>query len=325
MDDASHPSYRAQKSLSSLSRTARRFHQVVEPKLYSGFVQVEKAGEQTPYQLITFMRTILKRPDLAQRVRTFESTVMTKAVSPRADFEDIQPLVLFDPLYTAQDFETLRARVTSISGHGVDNDEEAASWFEDTKKGFWDAITALVLSQLQNLEEFSLGGWNCDFGLPHLERLLTRAAVPGIRPPGTPLTLTRLQCVTLLNPIDRYGMDFGLLLPILELETLTTFSAYSLNVSELWVTEENDPWSKDAFKNGNILSLALHDSSIDENCMLQFLSCFTNLQQLFIEFSPEGMDYAVYEPPRYLATIQHLKSCLREFTLYCKGTSSDTG
>jgi hypothetical protein len=284
----------SQRHLFHFSLCSKRLYSLTEPILYHRFVEGSQAN---PTALQLFLRRIIVRPDLANRVQVYHGTGKDKSY----------PDELLDITYLKEEpiWTEIQKRVGQIS----ENAEEAKEWIKSIGEGDWDAITALTLSLTRNIQDLIFRGWNYkDEVYPILLQYLSRARTA--QSDGrldNPFSLRHLRKVTLEYCDTEGGMGVDLLFPFLFIPSVHTFWATMVN-------EESDhQWNGTIPKFPHIKELSLKPANMTTDALQQFLQSFPNLERLYY---CSGYEWPTLEPPRFLAAINHLKPVLQELCLF---------
>lgn len=141
--------------MAALSRVSRHFHEITEAHLYATFEQDEVSGAAIPL----FLRTLLAKPQLCRHVkRWIGNTCNYLAIEMESLGEENHEVLHFLIYYL-------------LEGQSVDHKK----WFHAAKDGSWDALAAIVLSILPNLEEVVFLDYGHPDGYPFLGAVLERA------------------------------------------------------------------------------------------------------------------------------------------------------
>jgi hypothetical protein len=281
---------RWQTSLRCLSLCSWRLNGLVTPILYRTFIDGEN--------LYLFLRTVITKPDYAQHVRQFVGRTHTVRI-------------LGD--YSEQVFTLCQAGITAISSSKI----EAVEWIADLRHANWEAMVAVMLLFVPNLEVLRFNGrldnsWNPDS--EYILRVLEYAA--SVQLEGALASpLTKLSFVS-LGP--QYDDDY---VSIKELRPFWTLKSISkVHVRGFWdssihipIPERLQPGTKDLQIN--------HYDTCDKSVLVGFLRCFSSLEKFTCsctvrkgvrKIDVEGRPFAQHLGQ----AIAHLTHCLEELALY---------
>ncbi|TEY37467.1 hypothetical protein BOTCAL_0515g00070 [Botryotinia calthae] len=157
------------QTLSALSLCSRQFHHYITPYLYSHFLHLGDTCTSLPH----FLHTILHNPHYALYTKTFTCNAL---LGYRTDIS----ISNFSP----SDLTLLKSRLQSI--YTLENGSRSpffgsyitSQWYNFILQGNWDAIVALILCLLPNLQSLNIinHASGCPYGYPYLETVLNRAA-----------------------------------------------------------------------------------------------------------------------------------------------------
>lgn len=157
------------QTLSALSLCSRQFHHYITPYLYSHFLHLGDTCTSLPH----FLHTILHNPHYALYTKTFTCNAL---LGYRTDIS----ISNFSP----SDLTLLKSRLQSI--YTQENGSRSpffgsyitSQWYNFILQGNWDAIVALILCLLPNLQSLNIinHASGCPYGYPYLETVLNRAA-----------------------------------------------------------------------------------------------------------------------------------------------------
>ena len=136
-------------SLLNLALCSHRFHELVEPILYSHFFYNHGI---TGNEILKFLVRILARPDLGRRVRTIRSIASPDRVEYYESGEDYATPAEY-PYVTADDWARIRLHVAAL---GL---QLKCDWVKAIEDGNWEAILAMILTLMPNLEVLELKEW----------------------------------------------------------------------------------------------------------------------------------------------------------------------
>lgn len=172
------------RHLLSLALCSRRFYNLTEPVLYSGFTQSIYAPKSDENFLL-YLRRILASPHLARCLKQF------RGVARSNDTDSLLPVAseLTDP-----DWTRLR---TAIHGAST-SDDGAATWIQAVEKGEWNAMVALLLSITPNIEELTFSDWPYQNGdYTYLFRFLDKARKLQGLAKESPFAMSKLRNVSI--------------------------------------------------------------------------------------------------------------------------------
>jgi hypothetical protein len=119
------------------------------PLLYREFYETQSyeiATGKMVRALLYFMRTVLARPDLALPVRVFHGCASyNKNIAGSIDVSMLRP----------EDWNRARDAICAVE----EDSDRVEEWACAVECGSWDAITALTIWQLPNLEELTFERW----------------------------------------------------------------------------------------------------------------------------------------------------------------------
>lgn len=291
----------------NVSSSCARLHALIEPLLYSAYVQIRKTAAAL------FLRTILDKPHLVKHVRTFTVHSINSAYA-RDD-----PIT--DPVQT----EIYQRKIQDIVWAEAEP-FKADKWVEDLRHDLdCNAYTALILYLLSNVEELTLRLWSHEleeFSAPftnHLFRVLRRTEATKLDSADwIPSDTTRFQRNTVKRvtleswdeeaPLVKWCSAFD------EYESLESISILGSSDFELSVSGTK----KKRYRNLSLLS-----TDVPSYILEQYLPHFPFLRRF--EYSQQAVELqndgptASYElsPGVLVRGIQHLKSCLEELVLWC--------
>jgi hypothetical protein len=272
--------------------TSKRLYQLTEPVLYHRFVE-EFMGNPRALQL--FLKRIILRPDLSKLVRVYHG-----CASDSQHHDNRMDVVCLkeEPIWTP-----INERVAQIS----ENADEAKEWMQSIERGNWEAITALTLSLIPNLQELEFQGWSyTEEVYPVLLRFLSRVRDRQIDGSlDTTLSLRNLRKITLEYWDTEGGMRLGLLLPFLSIPSAHTFWAKMVG--------DDDMWDSTIHRFPHIKELSLKPANVESGLFHNFLLSFPNLDKLYYR---SGYGESTLQPPRFMAAVVHLKSSLRDLSLF---------
>ena len=242
-------SYGQKGDLTSLSRTSRRLHILIEPRLYSS-LDDKKQGS-----LLKYLRTLLETPSLRRHVKVYKGC-QTTTVRP-------VPAGGFSTLYSGRYEIANGADLTPLFGDNLKavrkavdfitflaEEKDGDRWLEDIIAGSWHAVTALVLCLLPNLQSLHLGimgdrDWpqatNNLIDPPYywLKRPLMRAAKLQQKQISSPLAFEQLTTfsITRHKGVDLANIHQAQLMQLLRLNSFRKFVAHDWYIM-FWNTSE---------------------------------------------------------------------------------------
>lgn len=177
----------------------------------------------------------------------------------------------------------IRAAINDLEPDGV----KTSLW--DIEGGSWEAMMALVLSLLPNLEELDLESW-APYGdqLPSFWSFLSRAAdfqhgVQGSLP-SPPSSLVHLDRVNLDFSGDEGGMSIADIEPFMKLKSLRYISAHMVSGGDNFY-DESQAWEPEIPKSEsenvnltNITEVSFTNSAVDYREMAAFLGGCPHLE-----------------------------------------------
>ncbi|CAM6088997.1 unnamed protein product [Calypogeia fissa] len=292
------------RDLFNLAVCSRRFYQLVEPELYSEFVQNTSEIKYERHFLL-FLKRILARPDLAQCLKR----LWTTACSNKAE-----SLLAVESELAEGDWKRIRKVVNEASR----TEDEAARWIRALELGQWAAIMALLLSVTPNLEELEISEWS-DHNLyyEHLLEALERARILQDSGKESPFSMSKLRIVSVNYYDMENGYKFEQVVSFLQLKSVEAFRGDM--VSQTYDHVENYfiyrkppkyPLPKLMTKD-----LTFTNSVISHHDMLVILGCFPQLERFHYEYGGSVVGRDLFEPPLMMAALEHLKPCLKDLTL----------
>ncbi|KAH8671832.1 hypothetical protein BGZ60DRAFT_537282 [Tricladium varicosporioides] len=302
------------KQLRRLASCSRRLHKITLPVLYSHYREhqeyTDTATKENCLQL--FLCQILERPELAKYVQVWHGLAR--------DNQNLEDNINEDYWYDDNPLDMSRLEqkhwdaihdlLTLVTNH---NNDESKKWASAIKHGSWDAVTALLLSVLPNLEELEFEGYSyTDTVYPYLTRVLSRAKTDQDLGNTGPGSLHRLRRVALEYWDTESGLFLDPLIPYLTLPSVKSFYGRMLNQS----TYDDDNDRLAPLRAGLKLhtkTLYLVHSSISQSIFEVFFSAFDRLERVIYDHHTVGNPK--FEPPRIMAALAHLAPTLKELTL----------
>jgi hypothetical protein len=164
-------------TLAALSRVCKDFHTFTEPYLYSRFDQISENGEELPLLL----RTLLEKPHLGHLVKSYVGTCFKATNIEMASYREFSILGSHRDSFPLLIPQLICAGIWSFAMptewwqdfNGGPEDFDV--WTRQMKNGNWDALTALLLCFLPNIEEFNLFEYASVNGYPFIEAVFKRA------------------------------------------------------------------------------------------------------------------------------------------------------
>ena len=308
------------RTLGALSACSKRFNFLIEPVLYSTFKQTSIRTRTLP----RFIRTVLRNPSLALHVKTFIGTS--------------EPNICSDMEFLGEySINMFKEALTLAYNHNIGKDcweydhNIKRRFWHCVEQGNWDALIALLLCLLPNLQEIRMVRYG-DFydGYPFIETILDRAAKLQDAGQLSPFLFAKLRRVSLENQdyenFPYRGMGLYQLLPYLALKSVDSVSSHmvtDLEFSHVQVPNEIQTIYKfplPAFDFSKT-SLVLDHSFISSTALPAFLGLFKSLKSLRYDFkytidvSDENEWNTDIVPGDILAAISHLSDSLEELVL----------
>jgi hypothetical protein len=267
------------QSLLNLALCSRRLNIIATPIIYSSF---DDGCEEV---LPVFLRTLLAKPELGLRVKSF-SVTMVQAERSRA-MVDI-----------GQDFHRVTSAVERLSTLKSANNSMA--WINCIHFGDWHALVALALFHLPNLKEIKLcrydteNPYDQDLARGCLHSVPATLSFMG----STGAHLSFLESIEILaDPL--FGLNYPSVLPFFRLSSVKTVLFNGVigvdfdDPLELFNTEE----------------LALHESCCYGESMIRFLGCFSQLKSFIYEHDASYQNIE-FDAASLGKAIAHLKPSL---------------
>ncbi|PMD29792.1 hypothetical protein L207DRAFT_593113 [Hyaloscypha variabilis F] len=255
------------QTLSSVSRTSCRLHHAAQPILYSNF---EESNRRT---LLKYLGTILDCPHLAANVKTYHGWHKPWT------FTKYSANVAFSAWKTNNPGLANIIREITASG------DEAQDWFKEMEEGSWDAMTALALAHLPNLQQLHLTIIGIHIHHPYritradyevgnyywIRETLMRAAQLQHQGISSPLALEHLTTLTIHPNRDNCReLSMSQLLPLLRIKSLKKLFARG------WDLE----WGQIETAKLTIVELELLNFTVKEEFFVPFFECFPALEKL---------------------------------------------
>ena len=194
------------KILARLCLCSRRFSKVARPALYSSFKQTRSTA------LPCFLRTILSKENghLALLVK--------KYVGSTRNSSKLNMSILTDEN---------RARIEEILGAICDNQCPGSIWMIWLYgRQNWDAVTALTLSLLPNLESIDMVAYGSENCYPFIQNVLSRAARLQNEKSRSLFSMQRLNFVSLRHHDMKSGLGMHYIMPFLGLKSVKNFKGH---------------------------------------------------------------------------------------------------
>lgn len=331
-------------TLAALSRVCKDFHAFTEPYLFSRFDQISEHGQELPLLL----RTLLEKPYLGHFIKTYVGTCFTATTIEMAPFKD-----LFTQLRCAAVWSFAKGLKKKAELKGGAVTFSLSSWSYQMMHGVWDAITALLLCLLPNLEEFILSEYASVYGYRAIDAIFDRAG--WLQDRNLPIDIEasgyqniyayedenpKFQKATRLwkSAPKRGNMEFGMAnlrvvriscnhleaypavgLPMrhatsfLGLKSVEKFSGHMILDDD-----EDEDFSAHDFKTTD---LTIHHTAIFMGVSEPFLASFKHLKRLVcnmdynVAVAEEQSQYYEFAPPHVSHAIAHLSESLEELSL----------
>ncbi|CAM6099680.1 unnamed protein product [Calypogeia fissa] len=289
----------------NLALCSRRFYQLAEPELYSEIRQKSSSSPNSCRDFLQFLARIFARRDLARSVRRLSCCITYSSdegngLSP-ADFQ-----------LTGGGGELTQFR--NIVKETYRSDEESGRWVQSLEIGQWAAVISLFLSVTPNLEELEITEWSsndcsngayeCIFEAFERARTLQDSGVE------SQISMSKLRSIEVSFWDEENGYAFDEVVPFLKLKSVQTFWGHM-------VSQDNGPSVMDPTSQLKLTTkeLKLTHSVISHYDMIAILRNFPELERFCYEFGGAAVGDADFRPPRMIAALEHLKSCLKELTL----------
>ncbi|KAG4438305.1 hypothetical protein IFR05_006192 [Cadophora sp. M221] len=305
------------KDRSHVSQTSQKLHDIMEPILYSSFVQT--GGGATP----NFIRSILKKPSRAQYVKS----VTARAICAHGSLSEL------DPVWDL--FAGLEASIMKVIGRESTTDQRT-NWLKDFYDARWDACTAVLLFLLPSVEHLDLRLFNSMLNnnpyslqprylLKALSMPLGNSVLADCKPWQYFRWKQPLQNVSVEN-WEEYG-------PILKI--LQSFIGYeSIKNLRLVGVDDSDLDGMDAANSseyltevlqllGNLTGLSLLSADIDPDKLEILLSSCSHLRYLHyvqkesLLYEDGDMDLGYFCPGAFGRGIKYLEDSLEELVVTC--------
>ncbi|KAK5069724.1 hypothetical protein LTR64_008093 [Lithohypha guttulata] len=264
-------------SLHSLCLVSKVFSRLATPNLYTTYQQPESWPPEKATRFISYVRTILSRPDLAVHVK---HVALGKADSDEGLVDSVSP-----------DFVDLcRDRITSLWSPKLTEEKFVSEWVEGIKQALPEALQGVLLSSLPNIESlyFEEG-----YQPKHLFQVLD--AVTESDPSAKHVPARKLRSVRTLSVEGKYGyLDFAKCSSFFRLPTLRNFE----------IGLANGEWSEDSVWNVPAHSAAVEKLSFQYSaltccCMRQIVRSCASLREFRFTYGRIHM-YSVHFTPKEL-------------------------
>jgi hypothetical protein len=274
------------KFLARLCLCSRRFSKVARPALYSSFKQT--ASTALPF----FLRTILSKENghLALLVK--------KYVGSTRNSSKLNMSVLTDEN---------RARIEEILGTVCDNQRPGSIWMIWLYgRQNWDAVTALTLSLLPNLESIDMVAYGSENCYPFIQNVLSRAARLQNEKSRSLFSMQRLDSVSLRHHDMKSGLGMHYIMPFLDLKSVKNFKGHM-------VSDANYQWDPNSTFETSDVSITY--SNIDAISLQRFLRHFTSLRRFEYEHAGAIVGDSDLVPAAIGRGLSHLTESLEELDI----------
>jgi hypothetical protein len=147
------------KTLAALSQCSKRFHALVESLLYSTFIQTGDGAEALPQ----FLRTVSAKPHLGRYVKA----IIAESHEGTMDMDM--------GLLNGTEMTNIGTCICRVIASSIP-ERTFVEWIRLVKLGAWDALMALVLCLVPNIEDIWIRGYGNARSHPLMDRVLNRAA-----------------------------------------------------------------------------------------------------------------------------------------------------
>ncbi|MCJ1268912.1 hypothetical protein MMC22_008800 [Lobaria immixta] len=280
----------SQHTLCNLARCSRQLYLYTIPHLYR-HVKIEEGtrqGEQRDGQLRTLASLLIRRPDLAERVRSFTLVIGPwSRMHPKKAKESGESEEHVSPRTT----KVAQAFATAVNASSLSKEEKSSclGQFSHTHKSHPDLILALLLPALLKVEKLVLDlPIDCDTHL--LQQMIQRAACRekpfDIRPPFEALRAFALKDNSMFS-----APSTGLIASLLKLPTIQEISGAFKNTWDGEEDEDDDLKDLDS-SSSPLTSLDLLACSLSTADLSHILRAPKALKSLFYELSlPVHLDF----------------------------------
>ncbi|KAL2074210.1 hypothetical protein VTL71DRAFT_7988 [Oculimacula yallundae] len=283
--------------LSCLASCSRRWNRITTPLLYRDVKQSDE------HALTSLLYTMLKKPDLAELVQSYAA----------AEIEDVEPDVL-KPLYEHLD----KFRRSIESTNAADN--QTSRWLARMQQGNWQALTTLLLLNLPNLKELTLGSYNnhsifeaADPG--SLGFVLAMAARQQLSGETSVPSFQNLLKVAVAYADTEMGLGFEEVACFLELPSVKDFHIHMLDGTDF---ESSTPG-----KQFHTRKLVVSYSAVEPESLPPFLQCFPDLEYFSYEHAGGIVGCMEFLPQTLGLGIQHLKHNLKTLKVFGSPEAGD--
>jgi F-box-like len=272
--------------LSNVALCSKRFYNLVIPFLYASFTD-DGALPRTS----GFLSTVIRRPDLAQYVKTFGLTISGFDAFPSDPFQ-----IDFDG--TWRKFEALMKE--RLCG----DDILVLDWYNDFRFSA-NAITALATTVLPNISTLNLP-------YDYLHRMLIQTSQPQNSSTPSPHSLDKIRSLGIGRSFLGSTL-WDMLQPFLELKHLQRFSC-----TDIWVPNSNARFIKKL--TSHITHLTLNLGSIGPAALVQLLKSCPDLAHFTYIYSnldddDEEDENGRFIPGKMREGLLHLEDSLQELVL----------
>ncbi|KAF4634148.1 hypothetical protein G7Y89_g3964 [Cudoniella acicularis] len=274
-------------SLAQLSRCSRRWNRAAEHVL----LRVSHLSQASQYALPGMLKRFMANYRFAAPIKKFTCNCSWEQTLDMSR-------------YTEEDFKACEQRIGTISIPAKD----ITLWATSIRAGEWDAVTALLLSFLFNLEELEVtirdppsSVWPNRFHLRNAAKFETHGEQPRS-------FLDRLHSLSVACSAESDSdLSFITVLPYLSLASIDSLSIDRLSERTIY----HPPLES---KITSVKSLALHRCLASATRLHSFFQDFTALERLYYDVGKRHYaDYAFLEI--FTASIAHLAPCLKELVV----------
>jgi hypothetical protein len=242
------------KILARLCRCSRRFSRVARPALYSSFRQTG------PTALPFFLRTILSEENghLALHVRKYTGSTRN---SNKLDMS----------VLTHEN----RIRIEEVIKQICDIQQPDSVWVVWLYgRQNWDAVTALTLSLLPNLESIDMVAYGSENCYPFIQNVLSRASRLQHEKSRSLFSMQKLHSVCLKHHDMKSGLGMHYIMPFLDLRSVKVFKGHM-------ISDANYQWDPTSTFDTDEVSITY--SNLDAISLQRFLRHFTRLRKFEYE------------------------------------------
>lgn len=271
------------KILARLCLCSRRFSKVARPALYSSFRQTG------PTALPFFLRTILSKEN------GHLALLIKKYVGSTRNSSKLNMSIL-----TAEN----RARIEETLETVCDSQRPKSIWaIWLYGRQNWDAVTALTLSLLPNLESIDMLAYGSENCYPFIQNVLSRAARLQDEKSCSLYSMQRLSTVSLQHHDMKSGLGMHYIMPFLDLRSVKNFKGHM-------VSDANYQWDPNStFDTSNV---SITYSNIDAISLQRFLRHFTSLRRFEYEHAGAIVGDSDLVPTAIGRGLSHLTESLEE-------------